>query len=165
MRQTLTVVAAATALTACASEGGAAQSADLLVGSHWTLVNVAKDGTGTGEVSAASNTWLEVTAGYGLRGRDGCSAFQADGQRTGRTVTITNVAMAANGCLSDHGTLDATREAVDAMLAGPPVHLRVSLNRLTITARDYTLIYTRMGSATQPSTDVASMTTSRSSSQ
>jgi hypothetical protein len=117
------LVAALPALPACASEG-AAQSADALIGTHWALRNVAQDRAGS--VSAASNTWLEVTSSYQVFGRDGCSVFQADSHRIRGTLTIANVVMAGNGCLSDHGTLDATRVAVDAMLAGPPVQLRVS---------------------------------------
>jgi hypothetical protein len=157
------VASAVAALVGCASDG-AAQSADPLVGTHWALLNVAKDGAGSVLGSAAPDTWLEVSSSYGLLGRDGCSGFQADSHRTGRTLTITNVRMAANGCLPDHGSLDATRAAVDAMLAGPRVHLSVSSSRLTISTGDYTLVYTGTGPAS-PSTNVGSMTTSPSASQ
>lgn len=70
------------------------------------------------------------------------------------------MAMAGNGCLPDHGPLDATRAAVGAILAGSPVHLRISSNRLTISTGYYTLVYTSSGPASPPSTGVGSMTSS-----
>jgi hypothetical protein len=162
MQWTVALVAAA-ALSGCATDG-AAQAADPLVGTHWSLLHVARAGAGAVSVSAAPDTWLEVASSYGVSGRDGCSGFQADSHRNGDTLTITNVRMAANGCLPDHGALDATRVAVDAVLAGLPAHLRVSSDRLTLTAGEYTLVYAGTGPSS-PSTGPGSVTTSPSASR
>src|SRR3989442_428097 len=75
------LVTAVGALSGCASHGAkqSDERADWVIGIHWTLLSVATNAAKPAPVSAAPNTWLEISSNYELSGRDGCSAFQADG--------------------------------------------------------------------------------------
>jgi hypothetical protein len=149
---TAAVVCAVGVLSGCASRAGvrAADGADQLIGIHWELVSSIDHASDSAPVSAAPDTWIEFSSSHQITGRDGCAGFQADAADSGSTVTVSDVLGAANGCLSDHGVLDATRTAVGMLLDGQPIGVAVSANRLTLTVGNYTLLYRNTGPASPP---------------
>lgn len=160
VQTTAAVACLVVALSGCASQVGArsGEAVDREVGVHWTLVSVTKNAAKSVPMAAAPGAWLEVSSSHEISGRDGCAVFQAEAAGMGSTMTLSNVLGAANGCLDDHGALDATRAAVGGMLVGGPMEVAVSARRLTIVAGQYSLVYRNSGPASPPPPAPVSMT-------
>ena len=164
----LSVVAWLT-LAACASSAPArptgrapGQNAQL-VGVHWRLVNVQGPGGGF-RIGVSLDGWLEVSGDGGVLGRDGCGAFQATGHATAGSFALTDVMGTANGCLADHGPLDAMRNGVGTvLLQGQPARVTLLGSELRLSRRGYVLTYREAGPTTPPHTPAMPSTTSTQS--
>lgn len=117
---TTAVVCALGALSGCASRAGVrtGDTGSRLIGIHCELVSITNRAADSVPASAASDTWLEISSTNQIMGRDGCASFQAAAAGSGSTMTISDVRGAANGCLSDHGILDATAPRSGRCLPG-----------------------------------------------
>ncbi|HCU94886.1 MAG TPA: hypothetical protein DHU96_20155 [Actinobacteria bacterium] len=118
---------------------------DGLVGVHWRLREVAGP-AGAFAVPASLDSWLEVTSRYAMSGRDGCNTFTAAGHRSAQGFTASDVTETANGCLSDHGVLDAARSGFSSVLNGQLTRVQLSGPQLRLTTRKCTLVFAAAGS-------------------
>ena len=173
LRSTVVIVAALALLGGCASRGvgpgirGSGARGSGLTGVHWSLLHagraVAGDGPGPLDVPVPSGAigrqaWLEFDRGATMLGRDACSVFEADTRLTGSTMTVSNVRMAANGCVGQDAGTEFVRTAVDAMLAGPPLQVSISATRLIISTAGYRLTYRNAGPASPGATGIPTPT-------
>lgn len=113
---------------------------DGLVGVHWRLREVVGP-AGAFAVPASLDSWLDVTSRYTMSGRDGCATFTAAGRRSAQGFTASDVTETANGCLSDHGVLDAARNGFRSVLNGQLTRVNLSGAQLRLTTRRYTLVF------------------------
>ena len=120
---------------------------DGLAGVHWRLRQVAGP-AGTVAIPASLDSYLEVTSQYAMSGQDGCAFFTATGHRSAQGFTASDVAMTANGCLSDHGARDAARSGFSGILNGQPARVRLSGAQLRLTTGKYTLVFAAAGPLT-----------------
>lgn len=150
----------------CASQRAAEPAArpghggDRLVGVHWRLREVVGP-AGAWAVPASLDSWLEVTGRYAMSGRDGCADFNAAGHRSAPGFTASDVTVTANGCLSDHGLLDAARSGFRSVLNGQLTRVNLSGSQLRLTTRTYTLVFAAAGSLTRSPSAIPSMPQSR----
>jgi hypothetical protein len=121
--------------TAVPGHGG-----DGLVDVRWLLTQVVGP-AGAVAIPASLNSWFEATSGYAVSGDDGCSSFDGTGHRSAHEFTVSDVMIAANGCLSDHGPLDAARNGFGRVLNGQHAHVWLSGTELRLTAGKYTLVF------------------------
>lgn len=140
--------------TTIASTAAEAESTGLM-NVRWTLARVSGP-TGAFAISPESRfgARLTVNSAYQLSGRDGCAAFMAHGHPATGGFTVSDVSETANGCLSDHGVLDATRAAFNEVLK--PVLTRVAIANgiLRLGTATYTLTF-----VVDPSTRAPSLAT------
>ena len=125
----------ATAPIAAPSHGG-----DGLVGVRWRLTQVVGP-AGAVAIPAYIDSWFEATSRYTVTGDDGCAFFDGTGHRSAQGFTVSDVAIAANGCLSDHGPLDAARNGFGRVLNGQHARVWLSGTELRLTAGKYTLVF------------------------
>jgi hypothetical protein len=125
----------------CASQQAApGHSGDGLVGVHWRLTQVVGP-AGSVAIPASVGSWFEATSGYAVSGDDGCSFFDGTGHRSAQGFTVSDVAIAANSCASDHGPLDAARNGFGLVLFGQHARVWLSGTELRLTAGKYTLVF------------------------
>ena len=130
----------------CASQRAAeptaapSHSADGLVGVRWRLTQVVGP-AGAVAIPASLNSWFEATSGYAVSGDDGCSVFDGTGHRSAQGFTVSDMAVAANGCPSDHGPLDAARTGFGYVLNGQHARVWLSGTELRLTAGKYMLVF------------------------
>ena len=117
------------------------QGGDGLVGVRWRLTQVAGP-AGAVAIPASVDSWFEATSGYAVSGDDGCAFFDGTGHRSAQWFTVSDVVSAANGCLSDHGPLDAARNGFGRVLNGQRARVWLSGTELRLTAGKYTLVFT-----------------------
>jgi hypothetical protein len=125
---------------------------DGLVGVRWRLTQVAGP-AGAVAIPASLNSWFEATSGYALSGDDGCAFFDGTGHRSAQGVTVSDVAIAANGCLSDHGPLDAARNGFGHVLNSQHARVWLSGTELRLTAGKYTLAFVAEPPTQSPSAE------------
>ncbi|MGH3471328.1 MAG: hypothetical protein ACRDPG_04680 [Nocardioidaceae bacterium] len=116
-----------------------------LMGTRWTLTRVSGP-TGTFVVSPGFGAGLAVTREYLLSGRDGCAAFTARGHPATGGITVSDVIETANGGLSDHGVLDASRAAFSQVLTPHLTRVAVENGTLRLRTPTYTLTFEAVGS-------------------
>jgi hypothetical protein len=116
------------------------------VNTRWTLTKVSGP-TGTFTVPPRLDSWLAVTRDDILSGRDGCAAFTAHEHPETDGISVSDVSETANGCLGDHGVLDATRAAFSSLLSSHVTRVTVADGRLRITARTSAMTFARDNSA------------------
>ena len=143
--------------TATPGHGG-----DRLAGVHWRLREVAGP-AGAWAVPASLDSWLEVTSRYAMSGRDGCATFTAAAHRSAQGFTASDVTVTANGCLSDHGVLDAARSAFRSVLNGRLARVNLSRAQLRLTTGKYTLVFAAAGPPARSPSAVPSLTWSQGS--
>jgi hypothetical protein len=142
----------------CTSQRAAAPIAepghgnDGLVGVIWWLTQVVSP-AGAIAIPASVNSWFEVTSGYAVSGDDGCSFFDGTGHRSAQGFTVSDVMSAANGCLSDHGPLDAARNGFGRVLNGQHARVWLSGTELRLTAGKYTLVFATGSHTPSPSAE------------
>jgi hypothetical protein len=130
----------------CASQRAAnptatpGHSGDGLVGVRWRLSQV-EGPDGAVAIPASVDSWFEATSGYAVTGDDGCSFFDGTGHRSAQGFTVSDVITAANGCLSDHGPLDAARNGFGRVLNGQHAHVWLSGTELRLTVGKYSLVF------------------------
>jgi hypothetical protein len=108
---------------------------------RWQLTQVQSPG-GTVAIPASLDSWFKSTSGYAVQGDDGCSFFDGTGHRSAQGFTVSDVIMAANGCTSGPGPLDAARNGFGRVLNGEPARVWLSGTELRLTAGKYTLVFT-----------------------
>ncbi len=147
-------------IAACsASESGgpsaATGPAPRIAAVHWRLWMV-EGPDGSTRVPNGVDGWLELAANGSASGSDGCGTFQASSHGPDGNLRLSRVSETANGCLSDHGPLDATRNGVyTALLSGHPTRVTMRRHRLRVSGSGYVLTYVSQGptsssSATSP---------------
>jgi hypothetical protein len=130
----------------CASQRAAepaatpGHSGDGLVGVRWRLTQVVGP-AGAVAIPASLDSWFKATSGYAVTGDDGCAFFDGTGHRSAQGFTVSDVMIAANGCLSDHGPLDAARNGFGRVLNGQHARVWLSGTELRLTAGKYTLVF------------------------
>lgn len=131
----------------CASQGAADPSAtpshsrDGLVGVRWQLTQV-EGPDGTVSVPASLDSWFEATSGNAVQGDNGCSFFDGTGHRSPQGFTVSDVISGANGCVGNHGPLDAAINGFGRVLNGQHAGVWLSGTELRLTAGKYTLVFT-----------------------
>jgi hypothetical protein len=106
---------------------------------------------GTVAIPASIDSWFEATSGYAVTGDDGCSFFDGTGHRSARDFTVSDVIIAANGCVSDHSPLDAARDGFGRVLNGQHTRVWLSGAELRLTAGKYTLVFASRPHRSSPS--------------
>ncbi len=149
---TVLLLALCLALTSCASQPTSHASASpasrrgIPVNTRWKLTKVSGP-TGTFTVPPRIDGWLAVTRGHILSGRDGCATFRAHEHPQTDGFVVSDLSETANGCLGDHGVLDATRAGFDSLLTPHVARVAVSHGMLRITAGRSAMTFARDGSA------------------
>jgi hypothetical protein len=140
------------ALTSCASQptspasASAASQRGIPVTTRWTLTRVSGP-TGTFTVPPRIDGWLAVTRGHILSGRDGCATFSAHEHPEVDGFVVSDLSETANGCLGDHGVLDATRAGFDSLLTPHVTRVAVDHGMMRITAGRNAMTFARDDSA------------------
>ncbi len=134
------ILAGCQASTSSIKPTTSAARASGLSGVRWTLVKISK-GQQVVVVPASLDSWFEISADSKAIGRDGCSTFGGTAEMVGSALTLRDVAIAANGCLPDHGPRDLTREAWKPLLAGQSASTSVVSGTLQVVIADRTLTF------------------------
>jgi heat shock protein HslJ len=115
---------------------------------QWTLIRIAVDGTSS-PVPARAQGFVQISPDHSVTGDDGCAGFSGAVDVRGNSLTLRHVAMAAIGCLPDHGALDATRAAMKPLITGAPATVHLLGTTLVLDVGGRTLSFT--GNALAPS--------------
>jgi heat shock protein HslJ len=124
---------------------------------HWTLTRIAVGGKSFA-VPVAAQGWLQISPDHGATGGDGCASFSGAAQMSGTSLTLHQVAVAGIGCLPGRGALDATRVAMNPLIAGAPATVHLLGSTLVLDLGGRTLTFTRSAPApTIPGTAASSV--------